>query len=112
MKDTKSTKNLNDMVRRIFFIFAVAFVSTPSQGSWTTLAPGMALGSFATEKRSPVGDSRITVLRIDPRLWDLELIGRSRTGESEGYTAKGWCEKHGLTTAINAGMFSQNGKAP
>lgn len=93
------------MVRAIIFSFAVAVVSTPAQGAWTTLAPGMTLGSFPTEERSPAGDSRITVLRIDPRLWTLELIGRSRTGESRGYTAKGWCEKHGLTGAINAGMF-------
>jgi Phosphodiester glycosidase len=72
---------------------------------WQALAPGMDLKVLPAHPPSPVGDSRITVVRIDPNLWDLEFAGRSRTGESEGRSAREWCKRHGLTACINAGMF-------
>ena len=55
-------------------------------------------------------NSRITVLRIDSHLWELDLIGKSRTGEAASHTAREWCEAHKLTAAINAGMFMTDGK--
>ena len=72
---------------------------------WTSLASGLELGVFEAKRRSHVGDSKITVLRIDPHAWELDLVGSSRTGESSGRTAKQWCEEHHLAAAINAGMF-------
>ncbi len=89
----------------ILLILTTIVLTTEAYGSWTTLAPGMELGSFAANKPSPVGDLRITILRIDPKLWELVLIGKSWNGESENLTARDWCEKHKLTAAINAGMF-------
>lgn len=73
---------------------------------WKTLAPGMELGTAVAKKASRHGDSKITILRIDPDRWDLELLAISETGEKSGRTARGWSEKHGLTAAINAGMFA------
>ncbi len=52
----------------------------------------------------------IAVLRMDPNLWELELLGTSRTGESAGHTAREWCERRKLTAAINAGMFATDQK--
>lgn len=54
--------------------------------------------------------ARIAVLRIDPRKWELEVMGTSRTCESGGHTAREWCERHKFTTAINAGMFKTDYK--
>jgi hypothetical protein len=79
-----------------------------SSVQWATLAPGLDFGTFDATKRSPVGDSRITVLRIDPKLWEFVLLGKSWTGETENQTAEQWCKKYGLTAAINAGMFATN----
>ena len=79
-------------------------------GAWRSLAPGMDLGVFSAAKPSPVGDSRIMVLRIDPARWDLELVGQSRSGEARGRTAKQWSAAHQLTAAINAGMFAADNK--
>ena len=74
--------------------------------SWRTLAPGLELGTFAAADSSGAGDSRITVLRIDPDAWDLEFVGMSRGGESTGRTAREWGKKYELAAAINAGMFA------
>ena len=93
------------MAKSVFLFFTIIGLSAQAYGEWETLAPGMELRAFASNTQGPVGGSGITILRIDPSLWDLELIGKSGTGTAEGKTAKRWCEEHGLTAAINAGMF-------
>lgn len=72
---------------------------------WQTLAPGLELGLLRATKPSAVGDSRITILRIDPKLWELTFVGLSQGGERGGMTAREWGRKHNLAAAINAGMF-------
>jgi len=59
---------------------------------------------------STTGNSRIAVLRIDPKFWELEAIGIGQTGEEVGHTAKDWCKSHKFAAAINAGMFAGDGK--
>ena len=81
-----------------------------SNSSWKTLAPGMELGYVTAREPSAAGDSRIAVLRMDPKLWELTAIGVSQTGESSGHTAREWCERHKLVAAINAGMFETDQK--
>ena len=95
------------------FIFVALFVMATNLGGsnaleWKTLAPGLEITSFKTVHPSPEGDSKITVLRIDPAQWDLEFAGSSR-GESEEYTAREWCARRKFTAAINAGMFREEG---
>jgi len=54
--------------------------------------------------------ARITVLRIDAHLWELQAIGPSSTGEKTNHTAREWCEAHQLSAAINAGMYKTDEK--
>ncbi len=77
---------------------------------WQLLSPGMDLKYLRVARANAPSNARITVLRIDPRLWELEMIGTSATGESSGHTAREWCEAHKFTAAINAGMFKTDGK--
>ena len=77
---------------------------------WKTVEPGMELRFLEAQKEGVQSNSRIVVLRIDPALWDLEVLGTSRTGESIGHTARDWCQRHNLTAAINAGMFATDQK--
>ncbi len=81
-------------------------VSVAAAVKWQTLEPGIDLAVFTASRPSSSGDSRITVLRIDPHLWELDFVGVARTGEALGRTAREWCTKHKLTAAINAGMFA------
>jgi len=77
---------------------------------WKALAPGMDLKYVTAKKPSPVGDSRIVILRMDPNLWRLEAVGISQTGESSGHTARDWSQRHKFSAAINAGMFATDYK--
>jgi len=81
-----------------------------ASSTWKTLAPGMELGYLAAREPSSAGDSRIVVLRMDPKLWELAAIGVKETGESSGHIAREWCEKHKFVAAINAGMFETDQK--
>jgi hypothetical protein len=80
---------------------------SPAAGhGWKTLEPGLELAVLAMPKKSEVGASQLTALRIDLAHWDLEFVGRSVDGSAKGATAREWCRKHGLVAGINAGMFA------
>jgi len=77
---------------------------------WKVLAPGMELRQLVAKLPGSVGDSRITVLRIDPSLWQLEFVGVASPGEKSSHTAREWSASHNFTAAINAGMFDADGR--
>lgn len=80
----------------------------PQASVWQTLAPGMELKQVAAQKPAAIGDSRLTILRIDPRKWDLVFAGISQTGGADGKTARQWCAAQQFAAAINAGMFDDD----
>lgn len=80
-----------------------------SNSGWQSLAPGMDLKRLS-KRSNAVGEAQITVLRIDPALWELQFVGVSSAGESSGRTARAWAEARNLTAVINAGMFDTDGK--
>jgi exopolysaccharide biosynthesis protein len=93
----------------IFAILIALIVQSnhPDQkGVWQNLAPGIDLQIFKSDKPSTVGNPQITVVRFDPKQWELVFLGISQTGEMSGKTAREWCKDHKLTAAINAGMFA------
>ncbi|HXJ86422.1 MAG TPA: phosphodiester glycosidase family protein [Candidatus Binatia bacterium] len=81
-----------------------------AESGWRTLAAGMEIREVQARKQSILGDSKITVLRMDPSRWELEIIGVLQTGESAGHTAREWAHKQKYAAAINAGMFAADSK--
>jgi hypothetical protein len=76
------------------------------EARWDSLAPGLELGFFKGPWPSPVGDTTITVLRVDPLFWRPRFLCISQTGGSNALTAKDWCERYDMVAATNAGMFA------
>ena len=96
-------------------VFLVLFgmqrgVPVNAASDWQTLAPGMEIQRVQTRKQSTLGDSKITVLRIDLKRWELEVTGILQTGETSGHTAREWSRKQKYIAAINAGMFETDQK--
>ena len=77
---------------------------------WKSIASGMDLKYVAAKKQSPVGDSRIVILRMDSSLWQLEAVGITQTHEYAGHTARVWSQSRNFSAAINAGMFATDYK--
>lgn len=78
----------------------------PTAASWQSLAPGLDLCHVTAAEPSPFGDSRITVVRLDPAHWALTVASVCQPGHGATRSARQWALDHGLTVAINAGMFA------
>ena len=87
-----------------------SFLLARPASDWKSIAPGMDLRHITAKKPSSVGDSRIVILRMDPRLWQLEAVGITQTGESAGHTGRAWSQSRNFSAAINAGMFATDYK--
>ncbi|MEE9443532.1 MAG: phosphodiester glycosidase family protein [candidate division Zixibacteria bacterium] len=85
----------------ILLFFVPAF--SPSNEIWNNLDDGLDVARFSLNELSE--DSSITIVRINPKDWNLKILSISETGASRGHSAREWCEKHNLTAAINGGMF-------
>jgi uncharacterized protein YigE (DUF2233 family) len=80
----------------------------PDDNRWRSLAPGMDIQILESGKSGSEGDSKVTVLRIDPDRWELLFAGISQAGNEPCKTAREWCKSRGLIAAINAGMFDSD----
>jgi len=80
------------------------------KSQWTPVADGLEVAHFKVGRTSIVGDSTITVIRIDPAQWGVRLLSASETG-GNNYTTKQWCEKYHLVAVVNAGMFQADYKS-
>ena len=84
-------------MRRLFVFFLVLLASANLEGDakpeWKSLAPGLEITSLTAVQPAQMGDSKITVLRIDPNKWDLEFAGISQTGVGNSRSAREWCSR-------------------
>ncbi|HSB06763.1 MAG TPA: phosphodiester glycosidase family protein, partial [Thermodesulfobacteriota bacterium] len=53
-------------------------------------------------------DSKITIVKIDPKFYSFKLLSATEHGKNR-LTVKDWCLKHNLISAINAGMYQEDG---
>lgn len=67
---------------------------------WRELQPGLEF----CELRPQESDTKIAVLRIDPRYFDFELASASRTNEKSRSLAQ-WATEKNFAAAINASMY-------
>jgi hypothetical protein len=88
----------------LFIIVSWVFLSPPSVQSedelWKKIDNGLFLSEFNSQK--------ITLLRIDPKYYSFRLLCASENNRLR-ITAKQWCQRHNLLSAINAGMFQEDG---
>ena len=75
---------------------------------WKKVDEGLHIGEFTLPGESKFKDSRITIVKIDPRFHSFKLLCASEHGKAK-MTVKKWCQKHSLLSAINAGMYQEDG---
>jgi hypothetical protein len=81
-----------------------------SQPGWRTLEPGLDFGEFKAPHPSAVGDSQISVVRIDPAHFKLDLYSARALKLPQSLPINAWMQQQHLTAAINAGMFELDGR--
>jgi hypothetical protein len=77
-------------------------------GLWRKVDEGLYIGEFAPPEVSKIENSRVTIVKINPRFYSFKLLCASEHGKTK-MTMKQWCREHNLISAINAGMYQEDG---
>jgi len=75
---------------------------------WKKVDEGLYVREFDSLQKPKANDSKITIVKIHPRFYSFKLLCASEHGKII-LTAKKWCEKYNLISAINAGMYQEDG---
>jgi len=75
---------------------------------WEKVDEGLSIKEFDPAERPKASDPKILIVKIDPKLYSLKLLCASEYGKVR-MTVKDWCQKHNLISAINAGMYQEDG---
>ena len=74
---------------------------------WQNLMDGLDYSELDAPDKSVVNDSKLTILKIDPRKFDFEFLTASEKGKHPR-TAPDWAAEFDQNIIINAGMYSYN----
>jgi hypothetical protein len=87
-----------------FFSFSLFAPSSSPPIAWQEIDKGLFFASYLAPQTSSHGDSKFSILRIDPKQYELKLYSAKQPGETTR-TAAQWAEAKGLLAVINAGMY-------
>lgn len=104
MKLRKKTQLISIASVYIFLSFGCTADNKKGVEQWSQLDQGLFLGVLDSPQKSEIGDSKITVVKIDPHYYSLKLFSASEYG-TDRKSATNWCKEHQLIGAVNAGMF-------
>lgn len=76
-----------------------------SYANWTTLTKGMEYREISAPVKSFIGDSKLSILRMDPALFRFNLFAASQF-DSIARNLHSWADTFDLLVAFNSGMYS------
>jgi uncharacterized protein YigE (DUF2233 family) len=106
--------NLRKSMKRMPLFLAILWVLLISSNAlsqndpWKKIDEGLFWAEFYPSQKSSVKDPKITIVKIHPKYYSFKLLCASDLGKTR-MTAKDWCLKHNLISAINAGMYQEDG---
>ncbi|MEM7105944.1 MAG: phosphodiester glycosidase family protein [Bacteroidota bacterium] len=81
----------------------------PETLNWEKIDKGLEYVEADAPLLASVGDSKISILKIDPEVYKFELLSAKIKGR-ENKTVEEWADDFGLIAVINAGMFQTDYK--
>ena len=87
-----------------FCILLSASLAHSQDAKWNNITPGFSILQPELAAKSAVGDSTATIVRIDPKLYQLKLLSAAALDHGK-LTADAWAQKYKLLAVTNAGMF-------
>jgi uncharacterized protein YigE (DUF2233 family) len=95
----------------IFFLLLISYVAA-QDSAWKKIDEGLYYSDFAAPIKSYTGDSKILIVRIDPKVYSFRLLSISELAPgSLTMNVREWADRYKLIVAINAGMFQTDLKA-
>lgn len=87
-----------------------SYTTDASKGiDWTEIDRGLYYSEFKAPITSKVSDSRLSILKIDPKFFSLGLYAASEY-DSLRRTPEHWSNEFDLVAVVNAGMFNLGNK--
>jgi hypothetical protein len=74
---------------------------------WKNLMDGLQLAEMETPEKSVVGDSKISILKVDAQKFDFEFLTASEH-KNQARTAPEWAQEFDQNIIVNAGMYKYN----
>jgi uncharacterized protein YigE (DUF2233 family) len=108
MVDPRKSMKRMPFFLAILWVLLISSNALSQNDSWKKVDEGLFWGEFYPSPKSPVKDSKITIVRINPKFYSFKLLCASDLGKTR-MTAKDWCLKHNLISSINAGMYQEDG---
>jgi uncharacterized protein YigE (DUF2233 family) len=109
-RTTGTMKQITASLAIFTIILGICFSSHPlaNEDLWKKVAEGLFIREFDSPQKSKSQDSKITIVKIDPKFYSFKLLCASEHGKLR-MTAKRWCQEHNLIGALNAGMYQKDG---
>lgn len=113
MFKTNNTRWHSGKIAFLILLFLLNFIEGKAQTNriseipWTNLMDGLQLAELETPEKSVVGDSKISILKVDARKFDFEFLTASEHGR-QARTAPDWAQEFDQNIVINAGMYKYN----
>ena len=97
-------------IHTLFFliILFVTLACAQQKISWQKIDTGLYFTEVSAPVQSFFGNSKFSVLKIDPGYYDFILLSASQHGQ-KNRTARRWAEEFDCIATINAGMYQQDG---
>lgn len=90
-----------------FFLQNVYSQDISNLNVWHQVDQGLFIAEFESPQKSEYGDSKITIVKINPEFYKFKLFSASEF-DGKKKTAAEWAKQHNLITTINAGMYQQD----
>lgn len=78
-----------------------------SEIPWKNLMDGLQIAELETPEKSVVGDSKISILKVDAQKFYFEFLTASERGQKPR-TAPEWAQEFDQNIIVNAGMYKYN----
>lgn len=95
---------------RALLILLLLSAAVPAHADWRELETGLEIGRFDSRTRTAAPDGDLFVLRVEPRIFALQLLTTGRDAEAPERDVADWCADFDLVAAINAGMYQVDGR--
>ena len=110
-KESSRMRTVSSLLSVSSVLICLAVVSSHAvseNGPWRKVEEGLFLGQFDAPYETLVKDSKIIILKVNPKYYSFRLFCASELGKIR-LTPKEWCKKYNLIAAINAGMYQKDG---
>jgi len=94
------------MIKTFVLVAFIVGSSYTSTIRWYKVEKGLDVAIYEPTQQSDYGDSKITILKIDPALYNFNLMHCA-----DGHVASEWSKEMGYSVVVNAGMFDHDTKS-